>query len=74
MCLPSRPSAPPPPAPDPMAMEAQRQQRAENQAVRSERKADVLEKGIRRARGGSGRRSLLSKTSKGGMGYYNEFL
>jgi hypothetical protein len=52
---------------------AQKQQRDENQAMRSERKQETLEKGVRRARGGSGRRSLLSGSS-GGMGYYNEFL
>ena len=67
MCVGSRPSPPPPPAPDPSVQAAQKQ------AARSERKQEVLEKGVRRARGGSGRRSLLSG-SGGGMGYYNEFL
>jgi hypothetical protein len=73
MCVGSRPSAPPPPTPDPSVQAAQKQQRDENQAMRSERKQETLEKGVRRARGGSGRRSLLSGSS-GGMGYYNEFL
>lgn len=73
MCVGSRPSPPPPPAPDPSVQAAQKQQRDEAQAARSERKQEVLEKGVRRARGGSGRRSLLSG-SGGGMGYYNEYL
>jgi len=64
----------PTPQPDPNAQAAQNAQREENQTVRSERKEDVLEKGIRRARGGGGRRSLLSKTGKGGMGFYNQFI
>ena len=64
----------PTPQPDPNAQAAQNAQREENQPVRSERKEDVLEKGIRRARGGGGRRSLLSKTGKGGMGFYNQFI
>ena len=73
MCVGSRPSAPPPPTPDPSIAAAQKQQREENQALRAERKSEALEKGVRRARGGSGRRSLLSGGS-GGMGFYNEFL
>ena len=64
----------PTPQPDPNAQAAQNAQREENQQVRSDRKEDVLEKGIRRARGGGGRRSLLSKTGKGGMGFYNQFI
>ena len=64
----------PTPQPDPNAQAAQNAQREENQTVRSERKEDVLENGIRRARGGGGRRSLLSKTGKGGMGFYNQFI
>tara|TARA_B100000424_G_C22810570_1_gene434140 strand:+ start:325 stop:528 length:204 start_codon:yes stop_codon:yes gene_type:complete len=64
----------PTPQPDPNAQAAQNAQREENQTVRSDRKEDVLEKGIRRARGGGGRRSLLSKTGKGGMGFYNQFI
>ena len=64
----------PTPQPDPNAQAAQNAQREENQTVRSERKEDVLEKGSRRARGGGGRRSLLSKTGKGGMGFYNQFI
>ena len=64
----------PTPQPDPNAQAAQNDQREENQQVRSDRKEDVLEKGIRRARGGGGRRSLLSKTGKGGMGFYNQFI
>ena len=64
----------PTPHPDPNAQAAQNAQREENQQVRSDRKEDVLEKGIRRARGGGGRRSLLSKTGKGGMGFYNQFI
>ena len=64
----------PTPQPDPNAQAAQNAQREENQQVRSDRKEDVLEKGIRRARGVGGRRSLLSKTGKGGMGFYNQFI
>ena len=64
----------PTPQPDPNAQAAQNAQREENQQVRSDRKEDVLEKGISRARGGGGRRSLLSKTGKGGMGFYNQFI
>tara|TARA_B100000989_G_scaffold294356_2_gene273324 strand:+ start:172 stop:375 length:204 start_codon:yes stop_codon:yes gene_type:complete len=64
----------PSPQPDPNAQAAQNAQREENQTVRSDRKEDVLEKGIRRARGGGGRRSLLSKSGKGGMGFYNQFI
>ena len=60
----------PSPPPPPPQMDSQREA---NQAVRSD-PGDVLEKGIRRARGGGGRRSLLSKSGKGGMGFYNQFL
>lgn len=74
MCLSSPRVVMPTPQPDPNAQAAQNAQREENQTVRSERKEDVLEKGIRRARGGGGRRSLLSKTGKGGMGFYNQFI
>ena len=65
MCLSSPRVVMPTPQPDPNAQAAQNAQREENQTVRSDRKEDVLEKGIRRARGGGGRRSLLSKTGKG---------
>lgn len=71
MCLPSPKVVMPPPPPPPPQMDSQREA---NQAVRADRKDDVLEKGIRRARGGGGRRSLLSKSGKGGMGFYNQFL
>ena len=74
MCLSSPRVVKPTPQPDPNAQAAQNAQREENQQVRSDRKEDVLEKGIRRARGGGGRRSLLSKTGKGGMGFYNQFI
>ncbi len=74
MCLSSPRVVMPTPQPDPNAQAAQNAQREENQTVRSDRKEDVLEKGIRRARGGGGRRSLLSKTGKGGMGFYNQFI
>ena len=74
MCLSSPRVVMPTPQPDPNAQAAQNAQREENQQVRSDRKEDVLEKGIRRARGGGGRRSLLSKTGKGGMGFYNQFI
>lgn len=74
MCLPSRPVVMPTPTPDPSTTAAQNAQREENQSVRSDRKEDVLEKGIRRARGGGGRRSLLAKSGKGGMGFYNQFI
>lgn len=74
MCLSSPRVVMPTLQPDPNAQAAQNAQREENQTVRSDRKEDVLEKGIRRARGGGGRRSLLSKTGKGGMGFYNQFI
>ncbi len=74
MCLSSPRVVMPSPQPDPNAQAAQNAQREENQTVRSDRKEDVLEKGIRRARGGGGRRSLLSKSGKGGMGFYNQFI
>ena len=74
MCLSSPRVVMPTQQPDPNAQAAQNAQREENQQVRSDRKEDVLEKGIRRARGGGGRRSLLSKTGKGGMGFYNQFI
>mgnify|MGYP000344861666 CR=1 FL=1 len=71
MCLPSNPT----PAPQDNSMQESIQQDARDdaQGVRSDRKDDVLEKGVRRARGGGGRRSLLTG-NKGGMGYYNENL
>jgi hypothetical protein len=71
MCLPSRSPSPPPP--DPSIAEAQAEANDTEQAVRSENKEETLEKGIKRARGGTGRRSLLTGKS-GGMGYYNEYM
>ena len=70
MCLPSSPKPPPP---DPAIEAAQTEARNDAQGVRSDRKEEVLEKGVRRARGGGGRRSLLTGNS-GGMGYYNEYM
>ena len=72
MCVPY-PKVQAPPPPDPSIAMAQKEARDDAQSVRSDRKAEVLEKGVRRARGGGGRRSLLTG-SKGGMGYYNEYL
>ena len=71
MCIGGRSPSPPPP--DPSIAAAQEEARDDAQTVRSDRKAEVLEKGVRRARGGGGRRSLLTGNSAG-MGYYNEYL
>ena len=64
MCLSSPRVVMPTPQPDPNAQAAQNAQREENQQVRSDRKEDVLEKGIRRARGGGGRSGSGSSRSK----------
>jgi len=66
-------SSPKPPPPDPAVEVAQTEARDDAQTVRSDRKEEVLEKNVRRARGGGGRRSLLTGNS-GGMGYYNEYM
>ena len=71
MCLPRSPT--PPPQDNSMQESIQADARDDAQTVRSDRKEEVLEKGVRRARGGGGRRSLLTGNS-GGMGYYNEYL
>lgn len=61
------------PAVDPVVEAQQEQQKAEQTQVAKTRKSEVLEKKLTRQRGGSGRRSLITG-SRGGMGFYNEYL
>ena len=74
MCIPSPRVNIPSPQPDAMTTDAQNSARSDAQTVRSGAKGDVLEKGIRRARGGGGRRSLLSKSGRGGMGFFDQYM
>ena len=80
MCAgPFRPSRPAPPPPDPVVEQEQAEQKAQAtekaKTARSERLAETLADlgGVRRRGGGRGRRSLITG-SRGGMGYYNEYL
>jgi len=66
-------SKPRTPAVDPAVEAQQEQQRAEQTAVAKGRKQEALEKTLTRRRGGVGRRSLI-RGSRGGMGFYNEYL
>lgn len=68
MCIGGGSSAPPPPD-----TSAQDQQMEKEQQTAKEQKAKTLERRVRRIRGGTGRRSLITG-SGGGMGYYNEYL
>jgi hypothetical protein len=73
MCLPSRPSAPPPPTVQEKEaqMETEAQKEIETQK-RADARQDVLEENITAKRKGTGRRSLL-RGSGGGIGFYNEY-
>ncbi len=72
MCL-SRPSRPSTPAVDP-SVKAMRdsQEEAERRKI-ADNKEEALQERVRRMRGGSGLRSLLT-SNRGGLGYYSETL
>ena len=72
MCLP-RPSRPSIPAVDPNVAAMRNQQEATERRKRADEKEEALEERVRRLRGGSGLRSLLT-SNRGGLGYYSETL
>ena len=72
MCL-SRPSTPSRPAVDPNVEAMRKDQEAAERRKIADNKAEALEARVRRMRGGSGLRSLLT-SNRGGLGYYSETL
>ena len=64
-------------SPAPIRNEAAEAQQAEQKAAATEKaksqKSERLEEAVTRIRGGRGRRSLMT-SSRGGMGYYNEYM
>ena len=72
MCLP-RPSRPSTPSVDPNVAAMRNQQEATERRKRADEKEEALEERVRRLRGGSGLRSLLT-SNRGGLGYYSETL
>ena len=73
MCLPRRSSPPPRPAVDPNVEAMRESQEAAERRKIADNKAEALEARVRRMRGGSGLRSLLT-SNRGGLGYYSETL
>ena len=72
MCLP-RPSRPSRPAVDPNVAAMRAQEESSERRKRADEKEEALEERVRRLRGGSGLRSLLT-SNRGGLGYYSETL
>jgi len=73
MCLPRRSSGPTRTAVDPAIEQMRRDQEAAERKKIADNKAEALEQRVRRMRGGSGLRSLLT-SNRGGLGYYSETL
>lgn len=65
--------APSTPAPDPAVAEQQAEAKAQETTKAKTRRQEALEQRLTSMRGGRGRRSLLT-SSRGGMGFYNEYL
>ena len=72
MCLP-RPSRPSRPAVDPNVAAMRAQEESSERRKRADEKEEALEERVRRLRGGSGLRSLLT-SNRAGLGYYSETL
>lgn len=72
MCLP-RPSRPSRPAVDPNVKAMRDSQEATERRKIADNKEEALQERVRRMRGGSGLRSLLT-SNRGGLGYYSETL
>ena len=70
MCLP-RPSRPSRPAVDPNVQAMRDSQEATERRKIADNKEEALEERVRRMRGGSGLRSLLT-SNRGGLGYYSD--
>jgi len=72
MCLP-RPSRPSRPAVDPNIQAMRDAEEAKERRKVADNKEEALETRVRRMRGGTGLRSLLT-SNRGGLGYYSETL
>lgn len=59
--------------PDPVVEAEQEVQKQKATDTAKEQKSERLEETVTRIRGGRGRRSLIT-SSRGGMGFYNEYL
>ena len=74
MCVgPMKPKRPAAPTPDPAIEAEQKEQKEQATEEAKSRRDTALEESVSRVRGGRGRRSLIT-SSRGGMGFYNEYL
>lgn len=74
MCVgPFRPKRQAAPAPDPVVQQQAEEAQAKATEKAKTRKQEALEQTLTRIRGGRGRRSLITG-SRGGMGFYNEYM